>query len=304
MTIFEAIAQGFRKTPEQTVNALLISAGILIIIPLASLLYKAVMKKRTAGEWENDFQAFIREKDLTVNELDLLDDLFPFLKDPRRKILMLHNRNTFLLALGRLEEKTGHPQEFGENLEKKLFGEEKSILPEDLKNPLGPGRPARYIASDGKVFTGRITSGKGNVVGLGFLETMKARTEPGKERLLVQDFRGILIYPVSSVSRTGEDSLRLEVSPRAVKQKDRIAPSSIDLYPPGTSRPIETRLLQLNNGIGAIENPDGILKTGQTVKLSFRTEFDKHYRINAVVTGLSGRKRIARLKFGYLKPIP
>ena len=301
MTILEALSEGLKKTPRQALVAFLVIIGLALLFPLVFRIYRAVSGRKDAVRWDAEFQALVRKKNLTINEIDLLGRLSAYLADTRRKALLLTNPNTFRSALARLEAKEKRPADHARALTDKLFGNDDSILPEEIDDPMGRGRPARYRTEEGLVYSGKLGGRNGSDLVIVDVVAMKGLEKRDDPRLFVQDFRGVSSYPVVSAARTEPDAFTVRVSSDKPKKKERISLSSIHVYPPGSADSLPTHLLSLDEGTGVIENPGGVLSKGDAVKLAFMTDQHRHYRVNAIVTGLSRKRRAAYLRFGYLK---
>lgn len=300
--LLKAIAEGFRKTPAEAILSVLIIAGIILFISLISYLYKYVTLSRIRKSWEKQYNKVVRIKDLTINELDFLDQLALSLVDPMRKILLLQNRNTFHNAQILWEKKWEKKALIAPDLIKKIFGEEHSVLPEGFHKPFGAGRPARYVTSKGVVYSGTITTRKGNILLLSNVKKLENREDSPVDRLVVQDYRGFVSHSVSSVKAQANNMMELTLSKTPIKEKKQVPLSKIYIYPDiQGALPVKTPMILLPNGMAMIENPDGILKTGQTIKVALRTEIKKLYRVNAFVVKISLNRRYAWVKFGYVK---
>ncbi|MDA3811776.1 MAG: hypothetical protein PF518_15765 [Spirochaetaceae bacterium] len=301
-TLLETITEGFRKTPMETALNATIIIGIIVLIFLASLLNRLRIQSRVRKLWLNEYNLLIREKDLTINEINLLDILSKFLTDPFRKTLLLKNRNTFHKALSLWKKKSGEESVFAQSLIKKLFTEEQSILPEGFEKSFDIGRPARFIAMDGRTYSGQMTKRNGDIIILANVKKLENNAKSGQARLFVQDYRGIVSHSVSNVKNIDSDSLQLNLSSTGnLAEKYRLSLSEIYVYPDESGIPLKNSLKLLPKGLGIIKNTDQMFKVGQAVKVAFRKDSKEIYRVNAIVKSVSLNKQYATLKFGYLK---
>jgi hypothetical protein len=301
-TIFAAIAEGFRKTPREATVSLMVIVLIICLMSLVPLLYKKILRSKLRKQWQSEYNKQIRELDLTINEIDLLESMALFLANPYRKTLLLNNRNTFHKALSFLKKERGIESVYAQSLIKKLFTEDQMVLPEGFEHFHKTGRPARFVAQDGSVYSGSITKGQDDSIILGNIKKWERKEQSGLGRLFVQDYRGINSHPVSGVTKLDKDSLKLDLSREGnYTRKHKLSLSEIYIYPLDGSPPVKSNLRLLSKRLGVIENTDQKFKTGQTVKVAFHKKSKEIYRVNGIVKSISRNKKYATLQFGYLK---
>jgi len=299
--LLQAIAAGFRKATENSVFTVSMIAGFLIMLSIVSLLFKLILKKKKVGNWQQEFEQSLRDHDLTINEIDLLEELTPFLINPKRKILVLSNRNIFLSTLNLWKTKTGKSSIYADRLMEKLFPKDQNTEQGEKLKPFGPGCPIRYIAKDGKSYAGILEKKEGNILFLSQIRRIDIQEKSGLGHIHIQDNSGIRTYRVTESQKTGSNALALTIQRVLPVKKNKITISDVSLFVYGTRDAIKTRFIQLGKGYGIIENPEEKLTTGQMLQVNFHGEKNNWYRINAVVNGVSSDRRFARLKFGYLK---
>lgn len=295
ISFFEAIVAGFQKTNKEVIISLLTIFGLVFVFFLTTILYKFILKKRKSHIWTSEYNKLIRKHDLTINEIDLLDELAHFLIDENRKILLLKNDNTLQFALSLLEKKLGRKADFANSLTAKLFGEISREFPQ---------RPVRLFDGKGKVYSGRFASREGNIVTINETKLVKTNETSGAARLFIQSFKGIMSHGVSAVEVLSANSLKIHLLKASLPENGYQMVSNVFLYVPGKENPVETSMKISSGGQAIIENPRGLLSIGLSVKVSFRTEIKKIHRVNAIVLGISFNKKYAKLKLGYIKDNP
>lgn len=296
--ILKAIAEGFQKTTSEYLLEVSMISGLLISLILVSIFYNIHYKKKKYRVWHQEYEDMIRKYDLTINEIDFIDELALFLIDRNRKTLILKNMNTFQSALSQWKKK-GKTTVYSDRLLKKLFGIEANALAQKKTPSFGNGRPARFVASDGKTFSGFIGSRDEQTIRLDHILEGRVTKETGFGQVFIQDYKGIISKPVTSVKELNNGSKLLSIS-NGPSHKDVTIPD-IYIFVPGTESPIKTRLLKLKGKTGIIENPGLTFKQDQTLKIAFQADVEKSYRVNAMVTGISLNKSFIRLQLGYLK---
>lgn len=297
--LLEAISAGFHKTTEDLILNISLILGLLLMMISLSVLYNRLSKNKMYALWQREYEGLIRKFDLTINEIDFIGELSLFLVDKRRSVLLLKNKNTFLGALELWKKKEGHISEYSERLLKKIYGVEsqKTLMPGS--SLYGKGRPARYVASDGRVFSGIIASRDKKHIQLEDVKSLGIIEKKGLNTLYIQDFRGIYSKTVTEARKTGPTTWTVLLSESTVKNK--VSVSDIYMYIPGSEKPLKSRILRLKNGMAVIVNPGVKLKMSQAVKIAFRTDKDSLYRVNALVTGISLNKKVVRIKLGYIR---
>jgi hypothetical protein len=91
-TILEAIVQGFQKSPEQRIVSLSIIGLMVILLSLLPLFYRLYQRLKQSGYWKKEHDKLIRKYNLTINEMDLIDNLSNFLIEPLHKNLRLKSK--------------------------------------------------------------------------------------------------------------------------------------------------------------------------------------------------------------------
>lgn len=300
-TLLDAIANGFRKTPREAfISAGIISAVVLLFF-LISIIYQSIIKGKNEKNWNSEFDKLVREKDLTINELDLIDEMALYLIDSRRKILLVKNRNTFHIALSKLDKNKKPDSDFVQNMIKKLFDEKDLQKIQNFDDHFGSGRPARLCLTNGHVYTGHVLIRNEKFYTIDKVKKIKNQNEKPENRLFIQDFKGIIVQPISEVKKLPDMSLKLYTKTEIIKKPVKVSIGDVYVFPIGNMKPIETNMLLLPNGTGVIENPQGILKTGHAIKLSLEENTNAQFRMNCLVIGLNFNKRYAKVKFGYVK---
>ena len=304
--IFKAIQDKFDELGANAGRNMVILIIIILLFLFFLILYRLGQHSRSVKEWQTDYYKLIRKFDLTVNELDLLGRMALYLDDPARKNLLLSNRNTFHHALMLLEKKEGGVPRFADSLTHKVYGEGVKELPEGFEMLFGLGRPVRFISSDGSVYGGQIIQRENRKIILGNVHSLTSTLEhqnvSGEGRVFIQDFRGLISHGVAKKTVLSETSLELDLGPvsSADSKRNKFRLPNIYIFPPGSSTPMETHFYKVSEGMGVVENPGGILKMDQSVKVALQKDTSHHYHVNALVRWVSLNKRYAKLKFGYL----
>jgi hypothetical protein len=300
-TILEAIVQGFQKSPEQRIVSLSIIGLMVILLSLLPLFYRLYQRLKQSGYWKKEHDRLIRKYNLTINEMDLIDNLSNFLIEPLHKNLILKNKNTFMRTLSLYEKQIGEPSPFAKDLMIKIFGERGDEFPKGFEKAHGIGRPVRLYTFDGNIYSGYLTAKKREVLTLAVIKVASTEKKNNLGRIFIQDYGGIIYYPISSISQMGENTWRIKIAEKSSKNKKPIILPDVLVHCHSEQEPFKTPMIIYSNGFCRIENVNGILKKGKAIKISLLKDSNKIYRGNALITGLSLNKKSATLKFGYVK---
>lgn len=293
--ILKAISEGFRKTPKEALYSAVGIAAMILTAVLVSGIYGLVQRSKQVKKWTVEYDRLVRSLNLTVNELDLIDQMALLLRDPLRKVLILQNRNTFERALSLISEMDKAPVPYSRELREKLFDAEK------IKTSPGQGRPARLITEQGHVFTGYLAEMHGEEFLLENTRKHETTRKAGNPRLLVQDFNGIDFYPVTSVKKEEGNTLRIKTDRGTASFIKKQVLQEVFLYLPHEKEPYSVQMVLFPRKRALIDNVDRCLNKGDIVRLSIKTDTDKIYRINAVVENLSLNRAYAHIYFGFLR---
>ncbi|MBB6481328.1 hypothetical protein [Spirochaeta isovalerica] len=250
------------------------------------------MLKKLHHLWSDEYNNEIRLLNLSINELDLIDRMSLHLKDRKRKILLLKNRNTFEKALSLVSNNEKDPTPYARELKEKLFG----IKFEKSKD----GIPTQLITETGEVFTGYLIDRKGQKLKIGNISKSSEKRNPGKNRIYIQNFYSLESHLVRTVLLLGDEAV-IEIDERKNSIADRGFLKDVSIYIPGHEHPEKTRMKLLPGNKALIENPGRKLKAGDAFKLSVKRDAHGISWINAVVTSVSLNGKLARIRFGYLK---
>ena len=304
--IFKAIEDRFSELGDNAGRNMVILFIIFLLFLFFLLLYRRGQHSLSVREWKKDFQRLIRKFDLTVNELDLLGRMALYLDDPARRNLLLTNRNTFHHIMMLLEKEEGGVPPFAESLTHKVYGKGVRDMPEGFEMLFGLGRPVRFISSEGSVYGGQIIQRENRKIILGNVHplscTLERQNVSGEGRIFIQDFRGLLSHEVAKKTVLSETSIELDLGAElpADSRKNKFRLPDIYIFPPGSGTPLKSHFYKVSEGMGVVENPGGILKMDQSVKVALQKDTSHHFHVNALVRWVSLNKRYARLKFGYL----
>ncbi|MDC7222913.1 MAG: hypothetical protein PQJ60_04180 [Spirochaetales bacterium] len=302
--IFMAIQDRFMELQANVFLNLIVLLILLILILVFLVLYRRNIRSKSVKEWRTEYNRLVREFDLTINELDLLNRMVVFLDDRARINLLLTNRNTYHHVLKLLEKKEEGIPRYSESLTEKLYGQGVAEMPEGFETLFGFGRPVRLISALGRVYTGHIITRESKRIVLGNVhllqENLKNSDVRDMGRLFIQDYRGLTSHGVSEIHELSETSFELILSSDEPTRKNGFRLPDIYIFLPGEKEPVKTHFYRVSEGMGLVENPGGLLKMDQTVKVALQKDTNHHYHVNGVVRAMTLNKRYARLKFGYL----
>lgn len=289
--LIESIVNGFQKTPIELLISILSILGIVLLFILFSFFYQYYVKSKLSLQWVLEYESLIRKFNLSINELDLIDQLAQYLIDSSRKVLLLKNRNTLQKALSIWIKDRGHNSVYSDSLTTKLFGD----LTVKTQN-----YPIKFISAEGEVFSGIFSSREKNTVIITDVKSVRKRETLDISRLFVQKFNGIASHAVSSYKQIDSSTIQLNLLEFKEHHKQFTKDLNVFVYTQENILPEKSHLRLLENNQGILENTEGVLQKDHAIKVSFKTEIKNYNRVNAIVTAVSLNKKIVKINFGYL----
>ena len=119
--LFSIIRKDFVKTDSDIFITILLAVSFFTMLVLSSWLINFINKKRIVDKYRDTYRGKIREMDLTINEIDLINKLSAFLKQPWKKYLLLTNYHTFIKCRNKYNSETDDDNRFIESLENKIL---------------------------------------------------------------------------------------------------------------------------------------------------------------------------------------
>lgn len=279
----------------------LLTAGIIIVYLVMDFLEKHRLRK-WAGE---KYQLMIREFDLTIREMDLLDQMAVFLINPLKKYLLLQNRGTYSSVLRQLSLVRKIPEEVERSLAEKL-GFPYVQYTKQLHSTLDISRAVPVAVADS---TGNLTLclSEGHSTGRLSLKTIRGtvKLKPGMDvTLYVYTYRYLYLFETKVFSVDKDSFSVLEVDTAVLDADSRkkklelpvyITPESLNYYV------WQTEIVRIIKGGAIIRNPDKSIRKGDDIKITFHPVYAKNYHLNCEVLKVSKNKKYIYTVFSHIK---
>ena len=118
--LFENIRRDFIYTDKDITAMILFISLFIFILLFSNWLIVFGGKKRIADKYRKSFNNKIRELDLTINEIDLLNTLSGYLKHPWKKYLLMTNHQTLSRCLEKYRNENDSGSSFVDSLYYKI----------------------------------------------------------------------------------------------------------------------------------------------------------------------------------------
>jgi hypothetical protein len=300
------ISLGFQKSPFELILAIILFFSILAFLIIAYIVLKRINKAKLIKVLEDKFSDLIREFNLTVNEIELINSMSRYLLYPEKKYLLLVNRHTFNYALHKLKEER--------EIQPSLINSLQEKLKYTTYNPLDAPVSTEYLYADMPVILetkekkiwGLVKEVDSNKISIKVPDTVELPLKETKVNLIVYDFRGIFVFS-TSVQKTNEHMLYLEHSDnRVLIQREKAVTKEIKMdvfiqHEGLGQRPVKSTLLTLGSSYASLSNPEKRFRIKEDVRLFFTKNDSPWFQVNAEVVRLSKGGAVIHVRFGHLK---
>ena len=118
--LFEIIRRDFMYTDKDITSMFLFISLFIFLLLISNWLIIFAGRKRITTRYRASFNKKIRELDLTINEIDLLNTLSGYLKYPGKKYLLMTNQQTLSRCLDKYQKESSSKSRFAESLYSKI----------------------------------------------------------------------------------------------------------------------------------------------------------------------------------------
>lgn len=302
--ILDAITEGLNAGPGDVRQFIIVTLAVATVIVIAAILQRRIARRREVAGLEKQFEREIRRLDLTVRQVDILNQLSAVLSDPAKRYLLLVNPNTFRHS-ARIVGDFHPPLDASFDALQKKLG---FALPAQRQRPIDERAPAvgsavkiAPIRTRGTVLAVvRERSGKNLRLELG----EKLNLRPGTEvRLFAAHPSALLEASGTVLAREGNAvSIRVDRSFKEAAQR-KLASNALNAFihregTEGESVPVTLISISPN---GAIVRCEGMrLKKRDDIRLIFRRGQSQWTAINGEVSRVRRRGRKAWIRFSHL----
>jgi hypothetical protein len=268
----KAVSRGFISTRSDILIAVSLVGGFILFLLLFSLILKKTENARVQAAGLRRYNERIREIDLTINELDFLNQLALYLRKPWKKYLLVTNENTFLNCCEKLkEEGAEYPVNLIERIERKAGFSKNGELPASAgTRNLSEGMPVKVEYDSGRLCNARVTKVREEVFSL---EGEALVSTKAPVVVHIPHRTGLLAFETRTVGPIKEGRLELRHSETVPEKRwGELGRKSRDftVYVKADGKesvPMKTVLYRVSARGAYIENPDGALSRKDDVRI-------------------------------------
>ena len=304
----KAVSRGFITTRSDILIAASLVGGFIIFLLLFSLIMKRTENARVRAAGQRRYKERIREIDLTINELDVLDQLALYLRKPWKKYLLVTNENTFLNCCEKLKEEGGdYPDNLVERISRKAGFSKTGELPASAgTGNLSEGMPVKVEYDSGRLCNARVIQVRKDAF---TLEGKALVSTTAPVVVHIPHRTGLLAFQTRALGPVTEGSLELrhsEIVPE--KRWGELGRKSreFSVYvktDKKESLPMKTVLYRVTSRGAYIENPEGALsKKDDVMILLTKARQPGGTWINGEIRGESLDRRELYVHFSHVTP--
>jgi hypothetical protein len=266
---------------------------ILLILSIFTIyIFLGIAGRRELHKWtRKKYHTLIREFDLTIREIDLLDQMAVFLINPLKKYLLLQNRGTFSNALRHLSMVREIPEGVGKSLEEKLgFPHVEYTNQMYSTSDIARGVPVAVWDRTGKI---TLCHSEGHATGRLSLKAVKGLVKL-KQGAIVTLFAYTYRYlysfetkvvsvdrDVFTVSEVDTATLNKDSQKKRIELPVYITLESLEDFE------LETEIVRVIKGGAIIRNPDKSIRKRDDIRITFHPVYAKNYHLNGEVWKIS-----------------
>ena len=285
--------------------------SLFLIFFIISKLKQIIEKKRLSFLYREKYSKLIRNFNLTLSEIDLINKMAIYLKNPEKKYLLLINKHTFNYCLAYVEK-----NEPAESLKGIITLREK--LGFDKYDPfekpfstlnLYKGMPVKISKKNIKNLiwnTGKIINISDKNIIVEFTDDLSLPDKGTEIKMAVHDFRGVFLFN-TKVDYWDKNILYLHHTHNrvAIQQRQyyrRKMNLKVFLKNDAIKEEMkESQLIDISGNGASLLNPGKNFKKGDDIRFFFHNDENEWYGVNAEVIRLSQMGKTMHIRFGHLK---
>ncbi len=303
-TVLDAIKKALNATTRtEEFTFLTIIVSIIVIFSILALILKGTQRRKTRITVRNRYEKLIRKLNLTINELDLIDELSVYLKDSDKKYLLLTNRGTFRHAAEYLSAVSTIRTDLLDSLSAKLgFSHNIDQIPDHTTRSLQANSAVKLSLNSGETADADIYS-VSDVNMLIKTDEIQNQVSPGDYiELFTCSYSGIAFYQLK-VNKVKENLIEVnhEMESEPVKKKVRLK-IYIQSEDEDYQDHQESELLLLSQDAAVIINTqEHELHPEEDIRIYLSNDVTRNCFANAEVTRLIKMGKFAIVKFKHIK---
>ncbi len=303
-TVLDAIRKALNATTRtEEFTFLTIIVSIIVIFSILALILKGTQRRKTRITVRNRYEKLIRKLNLTINELDLIDELSVYLKDSDKKYLLLTNRGTFRHAAEHLSAVSTIRTDLLDSLSAKLgFSHNTDQIPDHTTRSLQANSAVKLSLNSGETADADIYSVSDANMLIKTDETLNQVSSEDNIELFTCSYSGIAFYQLK-VNKVKENLIEVnhEMESEPVKKKVRFK-VFIQSEDEDFQDHQESEILLLTQDAAVLLNTkEHELHAEEDIRIYLSNDVTKNCFANAEVTKLIKMGKFAVVKFKHIK---
>lgn len=303
-TVLDAIRKALNATTRtEELTFLTIIISIIVIFSILALILKGTQRRKTRITVRNRYEKLIRKLNLTINELDLVDELTAYLKDPAKKYLLLTNRGTFRHAAQQLSEASTIRTDLLDSLSAKLgFSHNTDQTPDHTTRALQANSAVKLVLDNGETADADIYSVSEANLLLKTDEILNRISQGDEIELFSCSYSGIAFYRLK-VNKVKENLIEVNHEMESDPEKKKVR---LKVYIQSEDEDFqdhqESELLLLSQDAAVIRNTkEHELHPEEDIRVYLSNDVTRRCFANAEVTRLIKMGKFAVVRFKHIK---
>jgi len=301
------IAESFRRTPEELIVFISIILAVIGLILILRIIKRIIDRNKLTSAVNKRFEVYITKYLLTKPELDLIDRMSRFLKNPLKKYLLLANPHTFHICFHLLSGKKKADKRIRMSLYKKLgFNRFDPNKIPGSSNDIAKGTSAFLISKDKQtIINGCISGHLLDAIVFESLDTPAGFSNNEEVSLITHNYTGLYGFK-SRILKKKNKTVYVAHSEDVVRTQHREYFRK-KIYLPvllrreGSKEKLDhAYICDLSAGGLSVTNPEKKYVKEDDLSLFFHEETDKNFHLYGEVVRVSNNNKILHIKFGHV----
>jgi hypothetical protein len=304
----KAIAVALRASRSEALSVAAVLGGGMLFLLAFALFARHREKRKLDRLLEERFQRLIRDRDLTVTDLDLVERMSRYLHDRRKRYLLLVNPHTFASALDQLRRAESVSGRALDSLRQKLgFVSDRDRLQKRTTRDLIVGTPVKIERAGIGPRTPGIVAGQQSSALHVLVEESPRGLHAGDRVILYgHDYRGIWLFRTRVLSGHERDVRLVHANNEIIAGTRTTVANGLDMKvfvcaEGEAGDGAQTTLSDLMAGGARLANPNRRFRSGDDIQISFRRSADRWANVNAEVTRVTAGGRSMEVRFSHLR---
>ncbi|MBN1697250.1 MAG: PilZ domain-containing protein [Spirochaetales bacterium] len=301
------IAESFNRTPQEILVFISIILSIVGLITILGIIKWIIDRNKFTLAVNSRFEKYAVKYSLTKPEIDLLDRMSRFLKNPLKKYLLLTNSHTFNTCFHLLASREESDKKIQLSIFKKLgFSRFDPYRVPDSSNDIAEGSPAKLISKDKKIIiNGFVTRQLPDAIVFESLNSFIGFTNDDEVFLVTHNYTGLYVFKTRILKAENKTIFAAQsknivrTQHREYFRKNIVLPILLRRID-SKEEPDRADIRDLSAGGLCVTNPGKKYVKDDDLSLFFHKEAENRFHLYGEVVRVSGNNKILHIKFGHI----